>query len=225
MKDVSIGFKQNKPLVDSLNLEIYSGEIVAIAGPSGIGKTTMLKTIAGLVPPLSGKIEVCGSKIPSLPPRGSLGYIPQRLGLVRHASVYHNVMMGALAGNASRWFPYSTEARRLTLESIELMGINDKIRTPIRKLSGGQQRRVATARTLAQRPSLILADEFLSELDEETMNSVMDSVKNYVKENNATLLVVEHDIARSKILADRLLIMDDGRLNPFITGPIIMEVK
>ena len=225
MKDVSIGFKQNKPLVDSLNLEIYSGEIVAIAGPSGIGKTTMLKTIAGLVPPLSGKIEVCGSKIPSLPPRGSLGYIPQRLGLVRHASVYHNVMMGALAGNASRWFPYSTEARRLTLESIELMGIKDKIRTPIRKLSGGQQRRVATARTLAQRPSLILADEFLSELDEETMNSVMDSVKNYVKENNATLLVVEHDIARSKILADRLLIMDDGRLNPFITDPIIMEVK
>jgi len=225
MKDVSIGFNNNKPLMSSLNLEIYSGEIVAIAGPSGIGKTTMLKTIAGLVPPLNGIVEVCGSIIPKHPPRGSLGYIPQRLGLVRHASVYHNVMMGALAGHASRWFPYSPEVRRLTLESITLMGIEDKIRTPIRKLSGGQQRRVATARTLAQRPSVILADEFLGELDEETMNSVMFAVKNYIQQNNATLLVVEHDIGRAKTLADRLLLMDDGRLNPFITDPIVMEVK
>ena len=225
MTDVSIGFNQNKPLMDPLNLEIFSGEIVAIAGPSGIGKTTLLKTIAGLVPPLRGNVEVCGSVLPTPPPRGTLGYIPQRLGLVRHASVYHNVMMGALAGHASRWFPYSPDARRLTLESITLMGIEDKLRIPIRKLSGGQQRRVATARTLAQRPSLILADEFLGELDEETMFSVMESVKNYVQENNATLLVVEHNIGRAKKLADRLLLMDDGRLNPFITDPIVMEVK
>ena len=225
MTDVSIGFNQNKPLMGPLNLEIFSGEIVAIAGPSGIGKTTLLKTIAGLVPPLSGSVEVCGSVSPTPSPRGTLGYIPQRLGLVRHASVYHNVMMGALAGHASRWLPYSPDARRLTLESIALMGIEDKIRTPIRKLSGGQQRRVATARTLAQRPSLILADEFLGELDEETMFSVMESVKNYVQENNATLLVVEHNIGRAKKLADRLLLMDDGRLNPFITDPIVMEVK
>ena len=225
MDDVSIGFNPHKPLIRSLNFKVYAGEIVAITGPSGIGKTTMLKTIAGLVPPLSGDVEVCGSKIPNLPSRGSLGYIPQRLGLIRHASVYHNVMLGALAGHASRWFPYSSEARKLTLESIALMGIEDKIRTPIRKLSGGQQRRVATARTLAQRPSLILADEFLGELDEETMNSVMSSVKNYVEENNATLLVVEHDIVRAKRLADRLLLMDDGRLNPFINDPIITEVN
>ncbi len=224
LEDVSIGYSHKKPLMGPLNLEINSGEIVAIAGPSGIGKTTLLRTIAGLVPPLHGSVEVCGQINPKMPPRGSLGYIPQRLGLVRHASVYHNVMMGALAGHASRWLPFSSEARRMAVESIIAMGIEEKMRTPVRKLSGGQQRRVATARTLAQRPSVILADEFLGELDEETMSSVMESVKSYVQENNATLLVVEHNIGRAKKLADRLLLMDDGRLNPFITDPIVMEV-
>ena len=67
------------------------------------------------------------------------------------------------------------------------MGLTEKSREPIRRLSGGQQRRVATARTLAQRPRLILADEFLSELDEETLSSVLEAVTNYVRENNASL--------------------------------------
>ena len=71
---------------------------------------------------------------------------------------------------------------------------------------------------------MILADEFLGELDEETMTLVLEKVTNYVRESNSTLIVVEHDISRAKQMADRLLIMDDGRLNPFVSGPIAMEV-
>ena len=104
------------------------------------------------------------------------------------------------------------------------MGISEKKRTPIRRLSGGQQRRVATARTLAQQPAVILADEFLGELDEETMESVLSEVTNYVRENNATLIVVEHDVKRAKRMADRLLILDDGRLNPFVDKPMAVEL-
>ena len=77
---------------------------------------------------------------------------------------------------------------------------------------------------MAQRPEIILADEFLGELDEETMESVLTKVTNYVRTNNATLIVVEHDITRAKRMADRLLILDDGRLNPFVGKPMAVEL-
>jgi ABC-type lipoprotein export system ATPase subunit len=105
------------------------------------------------------------------------------------------------------------------------MGLEEKINEPIRRLSGGQQRRVATARTLAQCPELIMADEFLSELDEKTVDMVLQEVIEYVKSSNSALLVVEHDITRAKMMADRLLVIDDGRANPFITEPTAIEVK
>tara|TARA_B100000902_G_scaffold108600_2_gene110323 strand:+ start:3508 stop:4227 length:720 start_codon:yes stop_codon:yes gene_type:complete len=223
LENASIGFSPDNPLIKNLNLDVNQGEIVAIAGPSGIGKTTLLRTIAGLVPMLDGEMTLFGRN--SKASRGELGYIPQRLGLIRHASVYHNVLLGALTSTAGAWFPFSFEARRRTLESIDAMGISEKKRTPIRLLSGGQQRRVATARTLAQQPSIILADEFLGELDEETMESVLSKVTNYVRTNNATLIVVEHDISRAKRMADHLLILDDGQLNPFVDQPIAMQIS
>lgn len=226
LQNIVIGYESEDPLVKIPNLEISPGEIVAIAGPSGVGKTTLLRTIAGLVKPLSGTVEVCGKVNPTLPSRGEVGYVPQRLGLIRHASVMHNVMLGANAGHKPHWyFPPSSIAKENALEAISSMGLMDKIGEPVRRLSGGQQRRVATARTLAQSPKLIMADEFLSELDEETMQTVLSSVVDYVRSSGAALLVVEHDISRAKSMADRLLVIDDGRVNPFITETTAMEVK
>ena len=210
LKSVSIGYSRREPLLENIDFTISPGEIVAITGPSGIGKTTLLRTIAGLVPQLSGNVEVCGRK--RHPPRGKLGYIPQRLGLVRHGSVRHNVLMGAIAGHTSRWFPFSREANRLTNEAIISMGIEDKMNTPVRRLSGGQQRRVATARTLAQQPSLILADEFLSELDQDTMKNVMQTMIQYIRDSESSLLMVEHDITRAKAMADRLFVIENLEL-------------
>jgi len=231
LNDVLIGYKKEEPLVKIPNLEIFPGEIVAIAGPSGVGKSTLLKTIAGLVRTISGTIEVCGENSPSRPQRGELGYIPQSLGLVRHASVMHNVMIGANAGNNKPRIPLlgipfpSSTAKGKALHAISAMGLEEKINWPIRILSGGQQRRVATARTLAQSPRLIMADEFLSELDQETIDMVLSEITEFVRSNNAALLVVEHDISRAKLMADRLLVIDDGRINPFITEPTALEVK
>ena len=110
------------------------------------------------------------------------------------------------------------------MNAIEVLGLKEKKNEPIKRLSGGQQRRVATARTLAQRPALILADEFLSELDEETSDRVVNSVLEYVRSSNAAMILVEHDISRAKQISDRLLIIDDGRLNPFITDTSVLEV-
>ena len=105
------------------------------------------------------------------------------------------------------------------------MGISEKIDEPVRRLSGGQQRRVATARTLAQRPQLILADEFLGELDKDNMNLVLDAVKKYIRESGAALILVEHEIQRAKSISDRMLVIDDGRMNPFIDELTVQEVE
>ena len=224
--ELTIGYSKKNPLVEIPRLEISSGEIIAITGPSGVGKTTLIRTISGLVRPLKGKVSLFGKPFGVRPKRGSLGYIPQRLGLVRHASVLHNVKLGARAGNSN---PYSifpdSKIRDLCLDSIRRMGLSDKIYEPVRRLSGGQQRRVAIARTMAQSPKIILADEFLSELDEKTLEMVKTEVVEFVRKESSTLIVVEHDVSRAKSIADRMLVIDDGRVNPFISQTTALEVK
>ena len=224
--ELTIGYSKQNPLVEIPRLEISSGEIIAITGPSGVGKTTLIRTISGLVRPLKGKVSLFGQPFGVRPKRGSLGYIPQRLGLVRHASVFHNVMLGARAGNSSPYsiFPNS-KIRDSCLDSIHRMGLSEKLYEPIRRLSGGQQRRVAIARAMAQSPKIILADEFLSELDEKTLEMVKTEVVEFVRNESSTLIVVEHDVSRARSIADRMLVIDDGRVNPFISRTTALEVK
>ncbi len=217
VSNLEVGFRGNA-LLSIDDFHVGSGEVLAISGPSGIGKTSLLRTIAGLLRPVSGKVQVCGATIPKRPPRGSIGYIPQRLGLVRHSTVWANVMLGSRAGNSR------STSRESAINAIQSMGLWDKKNEPIKRLSGGQQRRVATARSLAQRPKLILADEFLSELDEETSDRVINAVLSYVKSNDAAMILVEHDLSRAREISHRLLVIDDGRLNPFIKDTSILEV-
>ena len=187
---------------------MYPGEVVSIVGASGIGKTTLLRTIAGLVAPLEGKVNLNVKK------RGGLGYIPQKLGLVHHASVIHNVGLGARAGTSFREEPMTWVGRRNERVeiAIEQMGLTEKRNEPVRRLSGGQQKRVATARTLAQRPQILLADEFLSELDEDNIQIVVESVIDYVKESGAAMILVEHNTERAIQLSNRIFRLVEGEL-------------
>ena len=127
-------------------------------------------------------------------------------------------MLGSRAARSS------SDSKERAIDSIIAMGLEEKKYESVKRLSGGQQRRVAIARTLAQRPKLILADEFLSELDEKTSMKVTKAVTDYVLASGAAMILVEHDITRAKEISDRLLIIDDGRLNPFITDTSILEV-
>ena len=206
VENLSVGYDDF--LVANINLELKCGEIIAIAGPSGIGKTTILRTIAGLVKPLGGTID-CNA-----PRRGGIGYIPQKLGLIRHTSVYHNVDLGARSGTPFWVEPLTWFKRRDTrvTDAVNRMGLIEKIDEPVRRLSGGQQRRVATARTLAQKPKLILADEFLSELDDENISIVLEAVREYMSESKSAMILVEHNIKRASELSDRLFQVKDGKL-------------
>ena len=202
LSNLNVGFSED--LVQDVSLEVRSGEIIAVLGQSGIGKTTLIRTIAGLVQPRRGSVEL------KLPEHGGLGYIPQRLGLVRHASVYHNVSLGARA--SLPWFKGNREerARRVT-SAIAAMGLEEKTLEPIRRLSGGQLRRVATARALAQQPKLLLADEFLSELDHTTDDVVVDAVKTLTDDGHS-LVMVEHHEENVEMIATRIWLIENQQL-------------
>lgn len=218
-QNLSVGY--DEVLISGITLKVLKGEVIAIVGPSGIGKTTLLRTIAKLVKPLSGSIYS------GIPKRGGLGYIPQMLGLVRHASVYHNVDLGARAGTRIFTGETSWFARRndRTLSAIERMGLTEKVNEPVRRLSGGQQRRVATARTLAQKPRLILADEFLSELDEGNISIVLEAVKEYMANNSSAMIIVEHNIKRAAEISDRMLQIKNGKLVPATLQDFDLEAE
>ena len=201
--DLKIGYSSSTILASIDNFQINKGEIISIIGESGIGKTTLLRNIANLQSPIDGKLEVFGSQ--SYIERGKVGYIPQKLGLVKHETVYFNVLEGAICHESilrSLTGFHEEKVIDEVEESIALMNLSHKTDEPIKQLSGGQQRRVAIARTMAQGAQLILADEFLSELDDKTANNVWNVMYEYVKANRITLIVVEHNIDRAK-LADR----------------------
>ena len=207
LRDLSIGY--DEPLVSGINMKINPGETIAILGPSGIGKTTLLRTIAGLIRPLEGEV------IHDFPHRSGIGYIPQRLGLIRHSSVRSNVAIGART-RKPKWhpalFPLGSELNADIDSALAELSIEEFASNPVRILSGGQQRRVAIARALVQKPKLILADEFLGELDKENVDSIIQATKKLISETGSTLIMVEHDESRAYQIADRIWRIKDGKI-------------
>ena len=213
--NLKIGYSPNAILSEISDLEIKQGDIVSIVGKSGIGKTTFLKNIAHLVNPVSGTLKVFGTD--EAPKRGVIGYIPQKLGLIKHETVYSNVLEGAICNESilrSMSGFHEEKVIDKVKEAIELMELSDKIDEPVKRLSGGQQRRVAIARTIAQGPKLILADEFLSELDDKTVEYVWMAMLDYVESNNITLVIVEHNLERAR-LAKRWFKLEKDKDNSY----------
>ncbi|WP_255169933.1 phosphonate ABC transporter ATP-binding protein [Natrononativus amylolyticus] len=211
-RNLAVGYG-GAPVLEDLTVTVEAGATLAVVGRSGCGKSTLLKTLAGILPPLEGEAMVLDATLPRSPPRGALGYIPQGLGLVTHATVLRNVLHGTLSelGRTRSLlgrFPESAERdARVAIESVGLAGTEHR---RVAELSGGQRRRVAIARAFVQEPRVLLADEMLSELDAETARSIVDCLRALQAETGMTVVVVEHDLEVADEISDRLLRLEDG---------------
>lgn len=196
--------------VDRLSLEIGDGEIVCLLGPSGCGKTTSLRLAAGLEDLQSGSIEINGELTAepgrAIPPeKRRIGMVFQDYALFPHLTVAGNVGFGLVDAPEK----VRSERVRATLQRV---GLSDRADAFPHQLSGGEQQRVALARALAPEPGLMLMDEPFANLDVTLRNAVRDDTLDLLKSVGASVLLVTHDPEEAMRMADRIAVMQNGRL-------------
>lgn len=191
-----------------LNLHVDDGEFVTLLGPSGCGKTTLMRIVAGISQPDRGRIRIDDRAIHGLPPeKRNIGLVFQSYALFPHMTVAANVGFGL----KMRGIPRAEADRRVAaaLDLVDLGALADRLP---RALSGGQQQRVALARAVVIEPDVLLFDEPLSNLDAKLRDQLRDDLKVLQRRLGITAIYVTHDQAEAMALADRILVMKDGRI-------------
>lgn len=200
--------KYEHPAVENIDLTLERGHILCLLGPSGSGKTTLLRLVAGLEQPDRGQIIFDGKDLKGLAPhRRQFGLMFQEFALFPHKSVYDNIAFGPQVQKRT-----PDEVRRLTHEMLDLVGLADKSRRNVADLSGGERQRVALARSLAPQPGLLMLDEPLGALDRALRESLMLEIRAILKTLNMTAIFVTHDQSEALAVADRIAVMNRGRL-------------
>ncbi len=218
VRDLWAAYRPGEWVLKGLSLQVPKGEVWVVMGASGAGKTTLLKVLAGLLPFQRGTVEVMGFRLQGEPPRAFrqvVGYIPQQLGLVRGLTALENVLLGSLArhgglGPTVGLFPRREVAR--ARDYLAMLGLADKAGARVFNLSGGERQRVAIARTLMQDPQLILADEFVSDLDLPRAARILETLRELVRERGLTLVMNLHEIQLVQELADHVVVLKDGEV-------------
>ncbi len=196
--------------VHDLSIEVASGEFIVLLGPSGAGKTTTLRLVAGLEQPDAGSVHIGGRDVSTVAPAlRDVTFVFQQYSLYPHLSVFDNLA-----------FPLRSPLRKLSEAEIQrtvtdvarMLRIDDKLGSPATKLSGGQMQRVAIGRALVRRPSVYLMDEPLSSLDAKLRNDLRLELKRIQQDLGATMLYVTHDQIEAMTLATRVGVLDQGRL-------------
>jgi thiamine transport system ATP-binding protein len=194
--------------VDAVDLRIADGEIVCILGPSGSGKSSLLRAVAGLEPDAHGRIAWDGSDLARVPPhRRGFGLMFQDHALFPHRDVVGNVAFGLRMQRLPR-----AETERRARDALALVGLAGFERRRIRELSGGEQQRVALARALAAEPRLLMLDEPLGALDRALRERLVTELRALFVRLGVTSLFVTHDHDEAFALADRLVVMHAGRI-------------
>ena len=200
-----------------LSLAVEPGERVALIGPSGAGKTTLLRLIAGAVAPSTGCVELRGRNVASLRPGRELarlvGMIAQQFDLVPNLSVLHNVLAGRLGewsfGRSLLSLVWPRD-QRLAFEALERVGVTHLAHQRAARLSGGEQQRVAIARVLVQRPTVVLADEPVASLDPARAREVVRLLTDVTEEQGETLVASIHSIDLAREFFDRIVGLRNG---------------
>jgi phosphonate transport system ATP-binding protein len=209
--DIWFSYDGQSYAVRGIDFAVPRGAMTMVLGRSGSGKTTLLKTLHGLLQPQRGTVSA------GLNGNGSyhtIAYVPQTLGLVRNMSALENALMGALArvGTARsllRLFPKGVmEDAKGTLATL---GLGDKLHKQVYALSGGERQRVAIARALMQEPAVILADEFVSQLDPVTTEEILDMMRR-ITADGVSLVISTHETDIVANYADHVVVMRDGAI-------------
>lgn len=204
----NINYRAGGFALDDISLAASRTEYFVLLGPTGSGKTLILKTIAGLIPPLSGNIIFDGNDITRVPPEDrGFGYVAQDYRLFPHLGVSDNILFSPEARNLS-----VAERKKLLDGLTASLEISDLLERSVRNLSGGERQRVALARTLASKPRLVLLDEPFSAIDEGLKKLLWFEIKNILAAAAAPVVHVTHDIEEAVTLADKIAVIIDGKI-------------
>jgi phosphonate transport system ATP-binding protein len=214
-----------------VSLAIPAGKHTVIMGPSGTGKTTLLRVLAGILKPSAGSVSVLGQPTHELTARqlsSLVGYIPQQLGLVRNLSALDNVLMGALGriGDAKAVFGlFPRQEIDKAQAALDMMGIAHKASQQVFHMSGGERQRVAIARTLLQHPRIVIADEFASDLDLALASEILARIRRAAERESITFIMSMHRIGLARQFGDEVLALRHGELAPGFIGNEILESR
>ena len=207
VEEISVRYEDTLVL-DRLRLDVGPGEVVAVVGPSGSGKSTLLRAVAGLEPLAGGRVVLGGRDLASVPThRRGLGLMFQDHGLFTHLDVAGNVAYGLEVAGVP-----AADRRIRVAELLDLVGLGRLAGRPVDQLSGGEAQRVALARALAPAPGLLMLDEPLGSLDRSLREQLTDELRRLLGELGQTALHVTHDQSEAFALADRVAVIDGGRV-------------
>jgi len=205
--------------VNNVNLQILEGEIAMIVGPSGSGKSTLLSLLGGLDRPISGDIKINGKSIVTLSEdqlavmrRKSIGYVFQFFNLIPHLSALENVELPMKITGASR-----REARERAEYLLNEVGLTPRAHHRPDQLSGGEQQRVAIARSLINKPAVVLADEPTGNLDSKTRDIVISLFQKFREIENQTFVIITHDTGLTQY-AQRVVRLRDGKIESVVVA-------
>ena len=214
LEDVSKKYRYGDQIVmalDNVNLEIKTGEIIVILGPSGAGKTTLLNVLSGLDRPSEGKIMFEGKDIAKYSEskiikfrKDNLGFIFQTYNLLEHLNVYENVMVGSSLGK--------NKNKEHINKIIDVVGLSKHKKKYMHELSGGEQQRVSIARAIVKNPKIMFADEPTGALDEKTGKKVLETLVKVNETLGTTMIIVTHNPGIAKI-GDRILHVNSGKID------------
>lgn len=235
MNDVSTSYDSKNFALEKINISIDRGTNYSIVGQSGSGKSTLLKLMNGMMIPSKGTIkidyvspDINNKKFKKM--MHSIGYIPQSLGLVKNSTVLENILLGALPRLnkiQSLFNKFPEHEIKDAMKIISQVGLTGKENRKAYMLSGGEKRRVAIARALMQKPTILLADEIVSELDHVTSREIMDLISEAQKRMNLTAIMVHHDIQLALEYANRVAVIKEGQkiLEIGVEGDTIVDFQ
>lgn len=221
LENISVIYNKDLLAVDNISLEIAQGEFIGVIGSSGGGKSTLLKTINLLVKPASGKVYLDDRDLTGLDKkelrllRREIGFVFQDYNLIGRSSVIENVLIGRLGYKSSLksiFGIFSDDDYKRAAKALRQVGLEDKMFQRADNLSGGQKQRVAIAKTLCQRPKIVLADEPVASLDIATSQNIMEYFKKVNEKKNMTIIINLHDVNLAKKYCDRIVALKKGKL-------------